>query len=670
MSLPRKITLVAVAIILVSLISLSFFNIYQGRKMVLEQEYSADLGTANTVTNSIRTDANSTKIAINSIAKNPAVQELFHKRDREGLIALLMEGYSEIKSDVPQFQFHLPNSDSFLRLHRPDKFGDSLKSFRITVNEANAKKTTITGIEKGLAGFGMRAVMPVSYKGKHIGTVEYGKSFGSAFLLNLQEEFGGEAVIFAKTTTGELEFVESTDPSMKTEGTGNTAKKYGITKSHIAKLSKGEHVSIVTEGGNVKNIVIPFTNFKGEVAGMIMMVHDRSAVNNSLKRMITMGIASALIFAAAGAVILTFMLRGIITKPLAELRSNADKMADLDLTNEIDARILNKKDEIGVLAQAFNQLRGSIIEFATNTNATVNNLQDLATNLRGYSEEVTHSSNGIAKNVEELAKGAMTQAEDTERGVASLLDLGAVLNENSNLIKNVAAASGDVDRIVSQGLVLIDELTNEMEASKGKALEIQQLVATTAESSEKIGLASDMIRGIADQTNLLALNAAIEAARAGDAGRGFGVVAEEIRKLAEESTRMTESINEIIEELNEKATGAVKGMTEMVDNVNHEFESASRTKEMYASIGTSIENASLAVQKVQEEDSTIIAKNMEITEIMESLAAIAEENAAGVQETNATTEEQAAQMAEVNEESIKLHNIAEELRKDVSIFKI
>ena len=147
------------------------------------------------------TQLNSARIAVLTLSNNTQIQELFANREREQLASQLSPIYKALENDIAQIQFHLPDSTAFLRLHMPDKHGDSLKDFRFTVNEANANKTIIQGLEEGKGGYGFRVVVPMSYNGEHTGSVEYGSDFGEGFLKDLKEQFNGDYFIYTLTKT-------------------------------------------------------------------------------------------------------------------------------------------------------------------------------------------------------------------------------------------------------------------------------------------------------------------------------------------------------------------------------------------------------------------------------------------------------------------------------------
>ena len=194
------------------LIIFSIFSIYtfnETTKVIISREEEMLRVLTESLGVKMDEQIESAEISAVTLANNSEVQRLFSQKDREGLTRLLLPGYQAIESKISQAQFHLPDSTSFLRLHSPDKYGDSLKDFRFTVNEANEKKEIIRGLEEGVAGYGFRVVVPVSHQGRHLGTFEYGSDFKDAFLGDLKDSYSGEYFIYGvnddKTTSTLME---------------------------------------------------------------------------------------------------------------------------------------------------------------------------------------------------------------------------------------------------------------------------------------------------------------------------------------------------------------------------------------------------------------------------------------------------------------------------------
>src|SRR6056297_761703 len=263
MSLKVKISgiISALLIIIVLVTAFSITNLLE--EQIIREERSRGNLISLSIREVITEKLNDTEISVKTIAKIPSVQRLFYNRDRQGLLEMLEESYSQVSKEVKQFQFHLPDSTSFLRLHKPEKFGDSLADFRFTVNKGNEEETIVKGIEQGVAGYGMRVVVPVSYNGNHIGTVEYGFSFGEVFLEKVKKMYGGDLTIYPLAT--EPDPIAST---LESNPIDNTVHNLSVLK---------ENKTEVIQKGNYLILNVPFLDYEGNVAGFIQFIEDRSA---------------------------------------------------------------------------------------------------------------------------------------------------------------------------------------------------------------------------------------------------------------------------------------------------------------------------------------------------------------------------------------------------------
>ncbi|MFY9202187.1 MAG: cache domain-containing protein, partial [Limnochordia bacterium] len=159
-------------------------------------------------------------------------------------------------------KFHLPDSTSFLRLHQPERYGDSLRDFRHTVNVANQTRTITAGLEEGRGGYGLRVVVPVFYQGQHIGSVEYGGDFGLPFLITLQKELGGDYFIYqlGASTVAWEEY--SADTSGLLAGT-QEADLWPIGENHLLAVSQGISQYFISADNRSAIMLYPLRDFQG-----------------------------------------------------------------------------------------------------------------------------------------------------------------------------------------------------------------------------------------------------------------------------------------------------------------------------------------------------------------------------------------------------------------------
>lgn len=398
-------------------------------------------------------------------------------------------------------------------------------------------------------------------------------------------------------------------------------------------------------------------------AGSYEMDFNRGAVNvlkyTSMWILVSILIASAVIY----------YFSNIMGKALEEVGKRADRISNLDVSEDISDNLLKRQDEIGMLAVSFQKIIDNLRIFVVQIGDSSSMLSKSSQELIVSSGESAAASEEVARAIEDIAKGASEQAMDTEIGANHINDLGSLVEINEDYLRKLNDSTKDADKLKDEGILIIGDLVKATEASNNATKEIREVIIRTNESAERIENASNMISNIAEQTNLLALNAAIEAARAGEAGRGFAVVADEIRKLAEESNKFTEDITAVVTDLSNKTNHAVTTMEEVTSITELQNKNVADTNDKFIGIANSIENMGSLIHMINESGKQMIEKKDMIVEIIQNLSAISEENAAGTQEASASVEEQTATMAEIASASEGLGRLAIDLQEGISKFK-
>jgi methyl-accepting chemotaxis protein len=355
---------------------------------------------------------------------------------------------------------------------------------------------------------------------------------------------------------------------------------------------------------------------------------DAGVYNSNNKKAAATAVTIMIIAAVVSIALLTVIgiaITNIITRPVKSLQALMAKAEKGDLTVYGD---YNAKDEIG-------QLNGSF-------NAMLNGFKETVTKVLTAAESVSASAQEISASTEEIASSGNDQAKSAQTMNELFGELAKAVNSVAQSAEEAAGLANKTMGIAQEGGTVVQKSIQGMDR-------LNEQMAKLENDSNKIGEIIEVIDDIAEQTNLLALNAAIEAARAGDQGRGFAVVADEVRKLAERSGEATKQITAIIKGMQQNTMQSVKAVEEGVA-------SSQQTGEAFDSILAMVNESGLKVSEIAAASEQQSAQTTEVLHTIEAISSATEESAASSEETAA-----AAQSLAV---------LAEEMNRNVSVFKI
>ncbi|MBP7663322.1 MAG: methyl-accepting chemotaxis protein [Shewanella sp.] len=552
------------------------------------------------------------------ISLTPEVQSTFATGERDELTARTLPIFTQLKRDfaVQQFQFHRPPATSFLRLHRPEKYGDDLTSIRKTIVETNSQKRPLYGLEYGVEGLGIRGLVPMNYNGQHTGSVEFGMSFGQPFFDNFKQAYQAEIALILPDDSGYKLFGATFTPDTQ-------------AADELNNVMQGHEV-IRTISLNNKTYALyrhAIKDYSGNVFGVLDIAMDRThseqAIADIRLKLILIGLVALVI----GTAIAWFIAKGI-TRPIAETTQAMNDIAEGegDLTRRIAVK---GKDEIAELSMAFNR-------FVEKIHNTVSHVADSTSLLATSAEEMSSITR-------ETQKMASRQHLETEQVATAMNEMAATVQEVAHNATDAADAANHANDSTEQGKLVVQKVVTTIailaEEIATAASEINELERNTAEIDSVLVV----IRNIADQTNLLALNAAIEAARAGEQGRGFAVVADEVRTLASRTQASTAEIQQMIEALQHKAKSTVNAM-----------ETSTRTTQSCVS---QVHQAGEALEAITHAVSTISQMNIQIASAANEQCAVSAEinkNVNNINDIATNATDSAVQTARAGDELAQL----------------
>jgi len=346
--------------------------------------------------------------------------------------------------------------------------------------------------------------------------------------------------------------------------------------------------------------------------------------NSAVARTATITMAIFVVVGMGMAVVFGLFITRIITAPLRTAVTIADRIAEGDLTAHIEE---GGTDETGHLMAALKNMVARLKEIVSST-------VDISATIAAASDQLHATATQIATGTEQVASQAATVATASEEMAATSSDIA----HNSHLAAEASQKSSDA---AGRGATVVDQTISGMKTIADRVRETSQAIEELGSHSEQIGEIVGTIEDIADQTNLLALNAAIEAARAGEQGRGFAVVADEVRALAERTTKATHEIGGMIRSMQGKTKAAVAAMEERVREVEEGAQSSVESGQALAEILNRIGDVSQQVTQIATAAEEQTATTGEVSSNIQQITEVVNQTARGAEETA----EAAAQLA-------------------------
>lgn len=444
-----------------------------------------------------------------------------------------------------------------------------------------------------------------------------------------------------------------------------------LVKGIVADISKGVRRDSAVIEYDFKGVTKYASYYiTKDMSAIIVITADEDEIHQTTATVrnicLGVGIGATIVFSVIGYILVALMLR-----PIDSITGIIGKMSDLDFTeNPSEGKLLNRKDETGVMAKAVSRLRKELIHIIDSIKAQSSELYAASEQLDNDVKDTTTTMEQVETAVGDIAQGATNQATETQAATEDVIVMGSMIEETSSEVSSLKVNADGMKQTSGDAQHLLSELMQENERTRASIDEIYRQTHTTNESAMKIKEATAIITSIAEETNLLSLNASIEAARAGDQGRGFAVVASQIQKLAEQSSESAQKIEAITNELIKDSSEAVETMQIVKENMDTQSDKMVQTDKMFETFNAGVISSIESVDNIAVKTDELDSSRVKVVDLVQNLSAIAEENAASSEETSASVTQVSEIIVDISENADRLRNIAVKLEESVQMFRL
>jgi methyl-accepting chemotaxis protein len=444
------------------------------------------------------------------------------------------------------------------------------------------------------------------------------------------------------------------------------AKKYEeILNYSNQAISEQNLAEIKRQSTRTKGLINDVIRLKRNITAEYSIM--QSNLQNKIDGIIYISII-LIVLLLVGSITLVIFFTNRIVRPIRDITKNAEEIANGNLA--VDIVQVKTRDEVATLQKSFEQMTLNLREVITHVSDSSNQVAASAEELMASADETMKGTELISTSIQQVSEGAEHQTNMAKESARSA-------EESSNAITLIAEKAKDTMEITiatnektMQGSAFVQDTVAQMKLINDAVLETDQALVTLNERSKEIVHILKLITDIADQTNLLALNAAIEAARAGEAGKGFAVVADEVRKLSEQTRKSVSDISDIANEIEKDTKQTVTSINGVKEKVDSGLTIAHHTEETFQDILTSVGQVKEQVGDISSITNNIHNIVKDVATHANNMSTVASDTFDSSSSVAAASEEQLASMEEVSAAAVSLANLAEDLQVRVSKFNI
>ncbi|GAB1307102.1 methyl-accepting chemotaxis protein McpB [Bacillus altitudinis] len=457
-------------------------------------------------------------------------------------------------------------------------------------------------------------------------------------------------------------FIMEQDKTVLADPTQKPGSKVNENLANIIFKNKQGNGSY-TLNGTDKKVAYVTNELTGWKIGGTMLV---SEVEDAAKPVFNTAIIVFSVTLIVAGTLIFFIVRSISNR-LSNLARFSKKVSEGDLRDKLQ---IQSDDEIGQVGKGFNTMIDSLRSLIGAVQTSVENVASSSEELTASAGQTSKATEHITLAIEQFSTGNESQNDKVESSSEELEEMNRGLQHMNESAESITASSIKSTEIAGEGGQLVEKTASQMNVIDQSVKKAENVISALESKSKDITQILGVINGIADQTNLLALNAAIEAARAGESGRGFSVVAEEVRKLAVQSANSAKEIENLIKEIVQDIDVSQEVFTAVNQEVQSGLSFTEQTKVSFHNIFDMTKEISDQLQTMNRTVVQLSKGSAHVSEAVREIADVSRESSANIQDIAASAEEQLASMEEISSSSATLSSMAEELRDLISKFKV